>query len=272
MPDIFSAPITEIKKAGDVYFKISFIAPQEIYAASKPGMFLMLGFDTTGGEQKLLHPFSIFNAEEKSGECRLSVFFCVRGEFTSSLSEMKPGDVLRVNAPLGNNFPEPDAGSGGLFCMVGGGYGVAPFYFATMRAIDRNIDKKRLHLFYGAKTKADLPLAPELEKLGVNLHLTTEDGSTGEKGLVTEALEGLLDTASDNSGEKPVILSCGPHGLLECSGKIANKNGLECFLSYEAFFACGVGLCRGCAVADKTGSYRIVCCEGPVFTAKEMLK
>ncbi|GAB4289521.1 MAG: dihydroorotate dehydrogenase electron transfer subunit [Myxococcota bacterium] len=274
-PDFFSAEIISVHREGGDYY-IAEIGVKERLAGALPGQFVMVGTKCDVQTSRLLHPFSIYNIENRRGGNRLSIFFAVRGSFTRELAGSRPGDKVMINGALGRGFFERDSYERSLrnlkknstrYIMVGGGYGVAPFYFFSRFVLNAGAQASRLALFYGARSKSDLILAPKFKKLGIELFLATEDGSAGEKGFVTSPLERFL---KEDAGDRISLLGCGPTGLLESIGRLANERAIPCWLSYEAFFACGTGLCKGCAVADKNENYRLACCEGPVFDSREM--
>jgi dihydroorotate dehydrogenase electron transfer subunit len=120
-------------------------------------------------------------------------------------------------------------------------------------------------IYYGAKTESDFLYLEELKGLGAKLVLATEDGSAGEKGLVTTVLE--RDVASVDN---PALYCCGPHGLLEAVAKLGISKGLPTQVSMEEYMACGIGVCGGCVTKTSSGEYVGVCKNGPVFNAKEL--
>jgi dihydroorotate dehydrogenase electron transfer subunit len=121
-------------------------------------------------------------------------------------------------------------------------------------------------VFLGGRTAQDLPHAAEIERLGVRLHLTTDDGSRGRHGLVTGALEARLDEV----GGRPTLMACGPDPMLQAVARVARRRDLPCHVSLEAAMACGLGVCLGCAVPARSRPFVYVCTDGPVFNATEV--
>jgi dihydroorotate dehydrogenase electron transfer subunit len=123
-------------------------------------------------------------------------------------------------------------------------------------------------VLYGGRGAADLVVLKELRAMGVGLHLTTEDGSVGTKGLVTAVLEARLEA---HRGRAVRVMGCGPNGMLWAVGRIAKARDVPCFISVEEQMACGIGVCLGCAIPARSRPFRYVCSNGPVFEASEVL-
>jgi dihydroorotate dehydrogenase electron transfer subunit len=104
--------------------------------------------------------------------------------------------------------------------------------------------------------------------MGLSLHLTTEDGSVGTKGLVTRALEARLDS---HRGKRVRVMGCGPNAMLWAVARLAREREIPCFISLEEQMACGIGVCLGCAIPARSRPYRYVCSNGPVFDAADVL-
>jgi dihydroorotate dehydrogenase electron transfer subunit len=185
------------------------------------------------------------------------------GRGTGLLSRAGAGARLKVLGPLGTAFPAPAAGSHDL--LVAGGCGVPPIYQQAARAVTAGLGD-RVEVFLGGRTAQDLPYAAGLEQLGVRLHLTTDDGSRGQKGLVTAALARRLDEAAG----QPRLMACGPDAMLQAVARLARARGLQCHVSLEAAMACGIGACLGCAVPARSRPFVYVCKDGPVFDAEEV--
>lgn len=220
-----------------------------------PGQFAML--QVPPGEGVILRrPFSL---ARQLGEVT-EILYKVVGKGTYSLSQVAEGESLNILAPLGHGFKIPSKAK--EIAGVAGGYGVAPFL--ELASLLKK-EGRALRLFYGARSQEDLNYLAELKELGVSLHLATQDGSVGHRGLVTEVLEKFYaDSLPDWVG------SCGPMGLLKAVGNWANKKGVPAQLSVEEQMACGTGVCLTCVVKDKEGNYLRACQEGPVFAAKSL--
>jgi len=182
---------------------------------------------------------------------RVGLLFRVVGRGTAWLAERQPGQSLDLLAPLGQGFPEPPPGP---VCLVGGGVGVPPLYLAAQRWRDR-----ALHVLIGARDKDSVLMADDFRRLGFPPRITTEDGSLGERGRVTDALAEWLDAHPTGS-----VLACGPTPML--AAVAAKAAGRPTWLAFEQRMGCGVGACLACVVPGQDGWMR-VCTEGPVFAA-----
>lgn len=225
---------------------------------SQPGQFYMLR-GAWGLEPFLGRPLSILGEDRGRGEVR----FLVKevGEGSRRLCGSKPGDTIQALGPLGNHFPL-DFAPGTTVVMAGGGVGVPPLVYLSHHLVPRGV---RVVFLQGARTAEDLLLADELGTLGVDLRVTTEDGSAGERGLVTLLLEEAL------SGAPAAVCACGPEGMMRAVGKPC-LGRVPCYISLEAQMGCGYGVCLSCVtrVADAGGrvANQRVCKEGPVFPAE----
>ena len=211
----------------------------------------------------LARPFGISSVLTKT---TIELLYRVAGRGTFLLSRMKPGHSLEMLGPLGNGFPLPEKGMDPV--LVTGGSGFPPLHFLA-----RTLRKLRYHTVacVGARGRKDLPPDHVLRSFTVNtaaVHIATEDGSTGKKGIVTDLLSHQL--AGIKSTARPMIFACGPVAMLEAVSRIAEDHSVPCYVSVEERMACGVGACMGCSVGMKTGGYRRACKEGPVFDAREI--
>ncbi|MBI5482402.1 MAG: dihydroorotate dehydrogenase electron transfer subunit [Deltaproteobacteria bacterium] len=231
----------------------------EALAGALPGQFVMVRGDW-GRDPLLPRAISLLEARP-DGMAAILVKTVGRG--TALLSRATAGARLRVLGPLGTAFPAPDAARQDL--LIAGGSGVPPVYLQAARAAAAG-RADRVEVFLGGRTAQDLPYATGLERLGVSLHLTTDDGSRGQRGLVTAALERRLDEV----GGRPRLMACGPDPMLHAVARIARLRELPCLVSLEAAMACGLGACLGCAVPARSRPFVYVCQDGPVFDAAEV--
>ncbi|MFQ5460944.1 MAG: dihydroorotate dehydrogenase electron transfer subunit, partial [Anaerolineae bacterium] len=137
--------------------------------------------------------------------------------------------------------------------LVGGGYGVAPLVFLARRARAGSAIRAAI----GAASADDLLLVPELEALGVRVATSTEDGSAGHRGLVTDLVDAWWDEAAPDG-----LYACGPHGMLEAVERLVAARGVPAQLAWEAYMRCGIGICGSCVHRG-----RVLCVEGPVLEA-----
>ena len=214
----------------------------------------------------------------KSG---IELLYEVVGKGTEKLSKRKAGDTLDIIGPLGSGFELSPNSKLQTPILIAGGVGVAPLLALAEKlaySVERiaYIKNSRIDVFIGAKTKSHILCEKEFKKLGANLYITTEDGSKGEKGLITELFFEHL--SAKRYTLNATIYACGPAPMLKAVARIAEKNNIPCQVSLEERMACGVGVCLGCPVRVKTNDerrttndeYKMVCKDGPVFNAKEI--
>ncbi len=216
----------------------------------QPGQFVMLRGE--GLDPLLPRPFSVHDQE---GDY-LDLLIQPRGRFTRYLSQIRHGERLILVGPLGRGFPQPEKKKP-PFLLVAGGIGVAPFgLWLKMFG--------PAPLIYGARSRQDLIRLSFWKALARPLILTTEDGSLGQRALVTSPLQEAL-----KKGPR-TILACGPTPMLAAVARLAQETNSPAYISLEAQMACGTGLCLGCAVKARPGGYLHVCQEGPVVLAEEV--
>lgn len=225
-----------------------------IAAAARPGQFVNVR--TTGLSDPLLRrPFSIASTNPAAGT--FEVLIKVIGPGTRLLAEMKPGAPVDMLAPLGKSF---DWAGAHKIMLVAGGVGVAPMLFLAemaRREQAAGAPAPEIIFCYGARTAAEFVLLDRIEPLVDRLVLSTNDGSRGERGFVTEAAERLFTPGL-------AIFTCGPNPMMDDLLRRMRKAGLEGQVSLENTMGCGIGACQGCVVPTRRGYIRI-CCEGPVL-------
>lgn len=214
----------------------------------RPGQFAMLTLDPAAPRHDPLlpRPMAVYRSE---GE-RLEFRFKVVGRGTKLLAGLPQGTPLGVLGPLGNGFPEPQ----GRPVLVGGGTGIASLYeLAAGCASD-------VRVLLGGRTRDEILGLEDFQRLPVELGVTTEDGSLGERGRVTDLLK-------PSSGDE--VFACGPTGMMKRAHELARAGSARCWVSLETHMACGFGVCLGCAVKTK-GGFRYACSQGPVFAAEAL--
>ena len=180
------------------------------------------------------------------------------GDGTRRLARLQIGDVLNCMFPLGNSFTMP-AGKDEKVLLVGGGVGVAPLLYFGKKLCDMGC---RPVFLLGARSEKDLLMLDEFSKYG-RVCVTTEDGTAGERGFVTNHSV-LGEIRFDR------ISTCGPKPMMVAVAKYAKANGIECEVSLENKMACGVGACL-CCVEKTTEGNVCVCKEGPVVNINKLL-
>ncbi len=211
---------------------------------AEPGQFVMVWLPRF--DEK---PFSLVNADP------VTLMISAVGPFTRVVHELAVGDRLWLRGPFGQGFSLPPG------CrrpaLVGGGYGVAPLLWFAQQHVDW-VDASAV--IVGARTAGDLLYARRFQAIAdhqpsLALHTTTEDGSGGEHGRVTDVLGPLLEQQEVDS-----IFACGPHGMLDALASLARRYGVTCQLSWEAYMRCGMGICGACEHDGK-----VLCMDGPVL-------
>lgn len=176
---------------------------------------------------------------------------------TETISRMKKGEKLNVIFPLGNGFTIPSVHK---VLFIGGGYGIAPFlYFGKIL----NSLKIRPMILLGARKGSDFVLLDQFSSVG-DLYLTTEDGSMGEKGFVTN--HSLLQNPDPFF---KMIYSCGPEPMMKAVASYAQNRNIGCEVSLDNLMACGIGACL-CCVTETIRGNELVCTKGPVFNVNEL--
>lgn len=239
------------------YFRLVMRAP-ELARAAQPGQFVHLRVMAMK-DALLRRPFSIYQA---GGE-NLSILYKTVGKGTDVLARMGPGEELSLIGPLGHGFTVPKAG-GETPLLVAGGYGMAAMYMLAERSPQKGI------VFVGGRRRVDILCEPEFRALGWEARVTTEDGSYGEKGLVTQPL--LAELKRTAAGRK--LFACGPTPMLKAVAKVAEEFKVPAELSMDEHMCCGVGVCLTCVIPVKTTDgweYQRTCTEGPVFDARQVM-
>lgn len=249
--------ILENKKIAEEHYKLT-ISSKEIAESAKPGQFIQIKIE----EVFLRRPFSIHKTKDE----KLEIIYKIVGRATETLSKYKKGKEIDIIGPLGNGFGIPFKNC--KFIFAGGGYGISPLYFFAERIVN-NFSAEDIFVFIGAKKKKYIICEEEFKNLGCKLYISTEDGSKGYKGKITEFLNFKLSEFLSKHYSF-ILYSCGPYPMLKEVAKIARINNIKCYVSLEEIICCGFGACLGCAVKTKYG-YKLVCKDGPVFDAEEII-
>jgi dihydroorotate dehydrogenase electron transfer subunit len=259
----------------DSYFRLVLRAPR-IAPLIQPGQFAHVRVLPLK-DALLRRPFSIFQV---SGDT-FSILYKTVGKGTEVLSRMQAGEELSVIAPLGHGFTVPKRG-GETPLLVAGGYGMAAMYLLAQRSPQRGI------VFVGGRRRVDILCEKEFQALGWEVRVTTEDGSHGKKGLVTQPLLAELRRSRGDEAQIKIrnpkskirnykLFACGPTGMLKAVGKIADEFKVPAELSMDEHMCCGIGVCLTCVIPVKAApalrdwEYQRTCTEGPVFDAGEIV-
>ena len=242
------------------YHTLSLVAPG-IAATARAGQFAAV---LAGTDRSFLlrRPFSIHRAERHGPAFgSIELVFDVVGPGTRALAELRPHDSVDVLGPLGRPFTLPGAPRSCL--LVGGGYGTAPLFFL---AEELRVRGCRIDFAVGAATSERLFKAIEAKRLGRTSVVTTDDGSYGQRGRVTDPLPALMAQARTE-----MVYACGPMAMLAAVSRVAAAAGVPCEVAVEEQMACGTGICFSCVVpvadpADPAATRMArSCIEGPVL-------
>lgn len=244
----YQLEIVENKNICLNFYKFSVVS-KEIAAATVAGQFCMIGLEKVF----LRRPLSIYSADKNTGT--VSFLYKVVGKGTDILANLPVGSNVKVLGPLGHGYPlelekniEP--------VLVAGGTGVASIHFLASSL------SKPGSLYYGVRKKEELMCLTEFEKTGWKINISTEDGSYGYKGFVTDLLAKQIQQNS-------VVYVCGPTPMMKKVAEIAKDKKISGYASLEQKMACGVGNCQGCAVKIKNRN-KMACKDGPVFPISDI--
>jgi dihydroorotate dehydrogenase electron transfer subunit len=219
----------------------------------------------------LRRPFSVHATYPDEGV--FSLLYVVRGRGTKLLEAMQPGTRVSVVGPLGKGFDLGDS-SDAEHVVVAGGCGAAPLHFLC-DALCKKWDCSRVTVLAGAQCKDAVLCEAEFKSHGVEVGISTDDGSYGHHGFVTQLFEQHLRADTRHPSPVTRVYSCGPHAMLKEVARISREHGAaSCQVSLENNMACGMGVCMGCVqkIRDSEGwHYERVCKDGPVFEAEDVI-
>jgi dihydroorotate dehydrogenase electron transfer subunit len=244
------APLLRRESMGAAYQVLTFDVRKDLGA--RPGHFLMVRGAEWGDAPLLPRPMSYLG-----GGTTPSILIKVVGEGTTRMARAEPGEPFSLLGPLGVPWRAPSPGRRPI--LVAGGVGVAPLIFLARSLAATGI---RPVAIYGGRTRKDLPLDDDLAAL-TELHVTTEDGSRGQKGRVTDLLEAVLSDDAE-------VFSCGPDRMMAAVAAICARRDVPCEVSVETPMACGYGVCLGCPLPANGGGYIYACTEGPCIDARRI--
>ena len=253
MKCILDLTVTAVERIHERYVRIR-LTHEKPLPPMFPGQFMEVRVD---GSPKtfLRRPISINWVDEERRELWLLV--AVVGDGTRALSSLCANDRLNCVLPLGNRFTMPDSVAPRLL-LVGGGVGVAPLLFMGKHVKEAGFEPIFL---LGARSSQDLLELDDFQSLG-RVFVTTEDGSLGERGFVTD--HSLLHQETFDR-----IATCGPQPMMKAVARYAHQAGIDCEVSLENKMACGLGACLCCV--EKTISGNVcVCTDGPVINTKKL--
>lgn len=249
--DSFDCLLAKKQELADGIFSFN-LTNKELAAMTKPGQFAHVAVPG----KMLRRPISVCDVSGDS----IRLVFQVKGEGTKLLSEAALGSTINVLAPLGNGF---NIEKGKKYAFIGGGIGVPPMLYASKQS---DMEKTAI---LGFRNKSAVILERDFIYSGNNVIVTTDDGSYGKKGFVTDALKDIIDSVD-------VVCACGPMVMLKGVALMAKEHNKPCFVSLEERMGCGIGACLVCACKTKKQNsdettYTHVCKNGPVYNAEEVV-
>ena len=251
MPALNLVKVLENKKLTDTVFLLRLDAPA-CASEALSGQFVHI---RCGADNLLRRPVSICDIDGSV----VTIVVETRGAGTRWLSARKAGEFVDLLGPLGHGFDV----SGGNILLLGGGIGTAPMLYAAHQA------GGTVTAVLGFRTSGCVILQEEFKSACGAAYLTTDDGTAGEHGFVTDVFQKLL-----KENHYDAVLACGPKQMLKAAAEISKQYDISCQVSLEERMGCGVGACLVCAcrtVKNDGEHMRRVCKDGPVFNAGEVL-
>ena len=258
MPLQVQGEILSIKRVG-AYQAVTVVAPG-IPELTRPGHFLAVQVGGPESSMLLRRAFAIYDVKDRGVYGGTVEFvFAVHGKGTAWLSSRRPQDKIDVVGPLGQPFRLPTSAVN--VTLVGGGYGSAPLLPLATALRERGC---RVDIVLGAASSDKLFGHLDAKRMADSLAVTTDDGSVGHRGRVSDVLPAVLDKSRAD-----VVYACGPMAMLRAVTDLAAERGIPCQVAVEESMACGIGVCMTCVlpVIGSDGLTRMVrsCVEGPVF-------
>ena len=250
--------VLSIRRSGS-YHQLTLVAPG-IAEQVRPGHFIAVAVGGENSSMMLRRAFSVYRTQDRGVYGgTVEIVFAEHGKGTEWMSRLRAHDVVDVVGPLGRPFALPQEL---VTCtLVGGGYGSAPLFTLAEQLRIRGC---RVDFVLGAATEARLFGVLEAKRMAQSVAITTEDGSLGDTGRVTDVLPAILDRTGSE-----VVYACGPMPMLRAVTELAQHFGAHSQCAVEEAMACGVGVCMTCVlpVIGEDGVTRMVraCVEGPVF-------
>lgn len=251
---VVSAQVVAHVEIGIQVKELVLYAP-ELAAQAIPGQFLHIRVASGTYHPLLRRPLSISDVDAEAGT--VSTIYRIVGQGTVCLSALRENDMVDCMGPLGNGFTI----QGKRPLLVGGGMGLAPLMCLAGALCPRPIE-----VLMGGRTEEEMFWVPMFTHMCKNLHITTDDGTLGSRGVTLDILPELLQT-----GKFDMIYTCGPRIMMDGVAKLAKQYNIPCQVSLEEYMACGVGGCLSCTCATNKGSRKKVCTDGPVFWAEEVV-
>lgn len=255
-----SCEVLQYRKIGR-FHSLTFVSP-EVADRAQPGQFVSIGVE--GKHTVLRRPFSIYRVSRHGPWAgTVEIIFDATGEGTRWLTTRKKHDVVDLVGPLGTPFPIPKQNVTSL--LVGSGYGSAALLYLAGVLQQRGF---RADMIIGAQTAEQIFNAIEAKRLSATTVFTTEDGSLGEQGVVTDVMVRMLE-----SGRTGLVYASGPMPMLRAVSELASAHDVPVRVATEEAMACGTGVCQTCVLpVERNGQlYNLRgCIEGPVFNGAKV--
>ena len=269
--------IENVRLARDTY-RVRFGCP-EIARRFVPGQFLMMRLADVI-DPLLGRPLALYDTvrDDRGAAIGVDIVYLTLGKMTRRLARCCPGEEVDIWGPLGNGFPPLATGH---LIMVAGGIGQTPFLALGQEYLGprqygepprRAPRAKRVTLCYGVRTGELLAGVPDFLSAGIDVRISSDDGTVGHHGFVTDLLGQVLD---QTRGQDRLVVCCGPEPMMEAVADLCRLNETRCIVSLETPMACGIGLCFSCVAKvwqpDGTWDWKRTCVEGPVFDAERIV-
>ncbi len=266
--DIYIGEVAKNEESRKNYFLMRVALPSS-FTDPLPGQFVMIRIAGLH-DPFLSRPISIYSFSRGKTSCTIELLYQVVGKGTQILAGLINGSQVEISGPLGGSYAVDPARKNIVF--IAGGIGIAPLsLLAQYLCRTACHDKAAMTFYYGAKTAHDVVGLENLRRYCFNIVVSTDDGSLGEKSLVTKTFQKDIKKYAPAD---TAIYACGPKPMLRALSN-ALRGKYFCQVSLEERMACGVGACVGCAVAikDEKGgkTYQRVCADGPVFDLEKVI-
>ena len=271
MAHLEAAPILENREVAPLHFQMILKSPR-IAREAKPGQFVHIRCGNEF-EPLLRRPFSFLRIRKSEGI--IEILYKTVGVGTELLSLANPGDSLDILGPLGKTFDVgPDKKH---ILLAGAGVGIPPMVAVAegLKSADSQTGSalpiREIIPILAGRTKELVICIDDFQKIGLGPEIATDDGSLGEKGLITDRLAGIIKKRGfDKAASETMILGCGPQPMLNAVAELSFKFQIACQLSVEEKMGCAIGACLACVIPTVHGPSR-VCCDGTVYDSREIL-
>jgi len=279
--------ISNVQLTSDCW-KLAVAGASDLSEKSRPGQFVNLRI-SEALDPLFRRPFSIFRTIPLArGEKGLEIVYKVVGRGTRKMTALVPGDEVDIIGPCGNGFSFE--GGKKSHVLLGGGVGTAALYMMGEQIIKNHEATTNLHVFLGANTKDSMILIDEFQNLKKDLKISTDDGTFGYRGMVTELFKNSME--KDEISSESAVYACGPEPMYRELRSLWEKYRFSAQVSIERHMACGMGVCLSCickvrkrevekyrsfqkshvqfSEQDDSG-YALTCMDGPVFHLEEVV-